>query len=329
MVRRVIAVTLFLAALAVMAFAAQSATVQAAPPADDALVGNPGKGAYLFSLAGGCGCHQGAAGFLAGGEEFDLGPAGKVYAANITSDVETGIGAWSEEEVVTALRDGKRPDGTMLFPVMPYPAFSGMSEQDLHDLAAFIKMAPPISNKVPARELNVPVPPFEGRPQPANAPTEGVARGEYIVTTISHCSDCHTPTDATGAPDFSRFLAGSSEFGSANITPSDEFGIGTWSQEQIYLLLKTGKRPDGTHVGGLMDLVIGGGLKDISQTDGFAVAAYLKTIPAVNAAPVAAPPQTLPTTGGLENQALLAALVALAMVLFAGGALMWRSARKT
>ncbi len=333
MVRRGIAVTLFLAALAVLAFAAQTATVQAAPPKQNGVVGNPGKGAYLFALAGGCGCHMGAAGFLAGGEVFELGPAGKVYAKNITSDVETGIGSWTEQDVVNALRHGKRPDGEQLFPVMPYPYFSGMSEQDLHDVAAFIKTAPPVSNKVPARELNVPVPPFTAPPQPADAPTEGVARGSYIVNTIAHCSDCHTPTTAEGAPDMSRFLAGNPMFGSANITPSEEFGIGKWSQEQIYLLLKTGKRPDGSSVGGLMQLVLDGGLHDITEKDGFAVAAYLKTVPPVNAAPGAAappaapPPQTLPTTGN-STPSMLIPLIAVVLMLLAGGAFVWRRARK-
>lgn len=327
MVRRFIAVTLFLAALAALGFAAQTATVQAAPPSETP-TGNPGKGAYLFALNGGCGCHQGAAGFLAGGEEFDLGPAGKAYAKNITSDVETGIGSWTEADIVKALQHGQTPSGEQLFPVMPYPVFSGMSEQDLYDLAAFIKTAPPVSNQVPARALNVPVPPFEARPQPASAPTEGVARGEYLVNNLMICSDCHTPTDANGAPDFSKFLAGNPDFGSPNVTPSDEFGIGKWSQEQIYLLLKTGKRPDGSSVGGLMALQVEGGYKDLSEQDGFAVAAYLKTIPAVDAAPAAPAPQTLPTTGLNSNPMLLGAFLALAFVLFASGAFVWRSARK-
>lgn len=326
MARRVIAITLFLAALVALGFAAQTATVQAAPPSQTP-TGNPAKGAYLFALNGGCGCHMGAAGFLAGGEVFDLGPAGKVYAKNITSDVETGIGSWSEADLVKVFHTGVRPDGELLFPVMPYPYFSAMSEQDLYDLAAFIKTVPAVKNEVPARELAVPVPPFTPREQPANAPTSGIERGSYLVNTIAHCSDCHTPTTPEGAPDMSRFMAGNPDFGSANITSSDEFGIGKWSQEQIYLLLKTGKRPDGSQVGGLMQLVIDGGFKDMTEADGFAIAAYIKTVPAVNAAPAAAPPQTLPTTG-VANQSMLIALVALAMVLLASGAFVWRSARK-
>jgi LPXTG-motif cell wall-anchored protein len=339
-VRRVIAITLVFAAIAVLAFAAQTATVQAAPPAQDGdLKGDPTHGAYLFRVAEACGCHsEGGKGFLAGGLEFDLGPAGKVYARNITSDPETGIGNWTEEDIVKVLQTGHTPDGRQLFPVMPYAVFSGMTHQDQHDIAAFIKTAPPINNKVPDRQLNIPVPPVPLQQSPESAPTEGVARGKYIVTAIAQCSDCHTPTDAQGNPDFSKFLGGQQDFG-PNITPDVDTGIGSWSQEQIYLLLKTGKRPDGSQVGGLMAQVIQEGFSHLTETDGFAIAAYLKTIPPVKSAAAAAPapapgepapPQTLPATGGDPyNIPLLSGLLALGALLFVGGVVVWRRARKT
>jgi LPXTG-motif cell wall-anchored protein len=340
MARRIIAVMLFLAALGAVGFATQTASVQASPPSQSP-VGDPGRGAYLFALNGGCGCHQGAAGFLAGGEVFDLGPAGKVYAPNISSDPETGIGDWSEEDIVNVLRTGKAPDGEQLFPIMPYPYFSGMSNQDMHDLAAFIKSAPPVKNEVPASVLNIPVSPFSPRPQPESAPADGVARGDYLVNTIMICGDCHTPQGPEGV-DFARFLAGNQvdpENFAPNITPDMETGIGSWSQEQIYLELKTGKKPDGNSLGGLMALQIEGGYKDITEKDGFAVAAYLKTIPAIHnmpdaaaapTAPPAAPPQTLPSTGtDPYNVPLVLGLLAGGAMLLLGGVVVWRNGRKT
>jgi mono/diheme cytochrome c family protein len=341
MLKRVLAIALVFAAIASFALAAETASVQAAPPAQDEVKGDPGRGAYLFALNGGCGCHMGAAGFLAGGEVFDLGPAGKVYAPNITSDAETGIGNWTEEDIVNVLHEGKEPDGTQLFPIMPYPYFSAMSHQDQHDLAAFIKTAPPIKNVVPERELNIPVPPFTAPEQHASAPTEGVARGEYLVNHVMICGDCHTPQSPETGVDFSRFLAGNvvdPENIALNITPDVETGIGDWSQEQIYTELKTGKRPDGSSVCCLMDLQIQGGYKDITEQDGFAVAAYLKTIPAIHnvpgapapaGQPPATPPQTLPGTGTNPiNMPLLAGLLALGGILLLGGVVAWRSARK-
>jgi mono/diheme cytochrome c family protein len=326
MVRRVFALTLVAAALVVFWLAAQSAT--AAPPAQE-LKGDPTHGEYLFAAAEGCGCHMGEAGFLAGGAPFPLGPAGEVYARNITSDPETGIGNWSETEIVTAIRTGMTPDGRMLFPVMPYPIFTHMADQDAYDLAAFIKTAPPIKNAVPERKLNIPVPPFEPADAPATAPTEGVERGSYLVNAVAQCSDCHTPRDDQGNPIADKFLAGApveTEV-SANITPDMETGIGSWTEEQIAELLKTGKEPSGESVGGLMLQVIQEGFSHLTDTDRLAIAAYLKTIPAVNNVPQAA--QQLPATGTNPlNVALLTGLVALGGVLFVSGALVWRSARK-
>lgn len=327
--RRVMAIALVFAAIAVFAFAAQTATVQAAPPTDD-VKGDPTHGAYLFRVAEGCGCHsEGGKGFLAGGQEFDLGPAGKVYARNITSDKETGIGNWSEDDIVKVLQTGHTPDGRQLFPVMPYATFSGMTHQDQHDVAAFIMTAPPVKNKVPDRQLNIPVPPVPLQQSPESAPTDGVARGKYIVTAIAQCSDCHTPTDAQGNPDFSKYLGGQEGFG-PNITPDMETGIGSWSQEQIYLLLKTGVEPSGRHVEGLMAQVIEEGFSHLTVTDGFAIAAFLKTVPPVKsasgqAAPPPAPPQTLPTTGtNPYNIPLIAGMLAAGTLLLIGGAFVWR-----
>lgn len=334
MLKRVLAVLLVLAAFAVFAFSARTATVQASPPVQGQVKGDPTRGAYLFALNGGCGCHQGAAGYLAGGDGFDLGPAGKVYAKNITSDPETGIGNWTEQDIVTVFREGKTPDGELLFPVMPYPLLSGMSQQDQYDLAAYIKTVPPVKNAVQERALNVPVPPFTPREQPASAPTEGVERGNYLVNTMMICSDCHTPQGPQG-PDMTKFLAGNvvdPDNIALNITPDVETGIGDWSEEQIYTELKTGKRPDGSFVCCLMDLQIQGGYKEITETDGLAVAAYLKTIPAVNNIPSAAPaapPQTLPGTGTNPlNMPLLVGLLAIGGVLLLGGVVVWRTARK-
>ncbi|MCC7164607.1 MAG: c-type cytochrome [Anaerolineae bacterium] len=327
MYRRIIALTLIVAGLAVFWVAAQSAA--AAPPASKPAAGDPTKGEYLFNLAGGCGCHMGPAGFLAGGTEYK-GPFGTVYARNITSDPETGIGTWTEEEIVTALRTGKAKDGHQLFPIMVYPALSGMSDQDAADLAAFLMTVPPIKNEVPPTVLNFPVPPFVAPvPPSATAPTGGVARGGYIVNVASHCSACHTPTLPDGSPDMSKYLAGGPIEGEVahNITPDMETGIGSWTEENIANFLQTGMRPDGTPAGGLMALVIQGGLNKITDADAAAVAAYLKTVPAVSNDPNAQA-QQLPATGGdMNNLPFVLALVAGGLVLLGAGALVLRGSR--
>jgi mono/diheme cytochrome c family protein len=321
--RRVIALALFAAALLLFSFAARQATVQAAPP-KQAIQGDAQRGAYIFAAAAGCGCHITDNGFLAGGTEY-AGPFGKVYSRNITPDPETGIGNWTEEQIVTTIRTGKTPTGQQLFPIMPYMTYSGMADQDAYDLAAYLKSVPPVKNAVPADQLNGPVPPFNPPAPPAAAPTEGVARGEYLVKNVADCSGCHTPTGANGAPDFSKFLAGGFVEGqvSANITPDNETGIGTWTEEQIANLLKTGQRPDGSKVAGLMAQVVEGGFSHLTDADRLAIAAYLKTIPAGNNVPKA--PATLPATGGaLGNLPWLAGMVVLGLVLLASSAVVWR-----
>ncbi len=325
MYKRVVALGTILAAFAAFWFAAQVAT--AAPPVQE-LKGDPTRGAYLFAAAEGCGCHMSEAGFLAGGGEFSLGPAGVVYARNLTSDTETGIGNWTEAEIVTAIRTGKTPDGRQLFPVMPYRVFSGMADQDAYDLAAFIKTAPPIKNAVPDRQLNIPVPPVQLQSPPTAAPTEGVERGKYLVNAVAQCGECHTPTDEQGNPIADKFLAGSVVEGAvtANLTPDNETGIGSWTEEQIANLLKTGERPDGSKVGGLMEEVIGEGFSKLTDADRLAIAAYLKTIPAVNNVPQA--PAPLPATGGeLNTLSSVLSLLAAGMILMGTGLVLWLKTR--
>lgn len=285
--------TLMVLTTVVLVLTARSAS--AAPP----LQGDAERGAYIFAVNGGCGCHTREAGFLAGSSQVVEGPFGKVALSNITSDEETGIGGWTDQEIIDAIRLGQRPDGRQLFPIMPYMAFSGMSDQDVQDLVAYLRTVPPVKNQVPATELTAPMPPFQPpAPAPAVAPTEGTARGAYLVNTIALCGDCHTPRNPDGSPDMSRFLAGGfhPEFGLVpNITPDEETGIGSWSEEQLAAFMSTARKPDGTLATGMLFLVEGG-YKEITPQDAQAMAAYLKSIPAVKNVPQA--PEALPMTGG-------------------------------
>jgi mono/diheme cytochrome c family protein len=272
-------------------------------PSGAALAGAPlpdpvAHGKYVFGAAGGCGCHTEPKRDLnAGGRRYD-GPFGTVYSSNITPDRETGIGGWSDEQVITAIRLGRRPNGDRLIPVHPYPVFNGMAEGDLKSLVAYLRTVPPVRRATPAKRISVPL--FESVflpawlaafaprevPPPA-APTAGVARGEYLVRAVGHCGECHTPRTLTQATDSSRFLAGNPAGPEnsvvPNITPDASTGL-TWSEEQIAEYLGTGTKPDGDVAGGLMAEVIQGtaaGYKDLTEADRLAVARYLKTVPPV------------------------------------------------
>jgi mono/diheme cytochrome c family protein len=259
------------------------------------------KGQYIFALAGGCACHTVPKGTLhAGGRAFPI-PFGTVYSTNITQDKETGLGNWTDQQIYDALTKGIRRDGSRILPVMPYEKYSGMAREDLTALIAYLRTIKPVKKATPdlktwasfARSLGTPI--FLkvfGRfsSSPNEAPRNGVARGRYLVDHVSLCGDCHTPRNSIGVPQPSLYLAGAGEkigpLGAAvpNITPDKDTGIGEWKQEDIVELLLTGTKPDLDNVQGLMYEVVqgtSGGYKDMKKEDALAIAAYLKSLPAI------------------------------------------------
>lgn len=256
------------------------------------------RGKYIFGATGGCGCHTVPKGPInAGGRRYD-GPFGTVFATNITPDRQTGIGTWTDEQIITAIRLGRRPNGERLLPVHPFTVFNGMAEEDLKALVAFLRTTPPVNRANQPKKITMPL--FESvflptwlaafapkETPPPKAPTAGVARGEYLVRAVAHCGECHTPRGVTYATDNSRFLGGSPKGPEGdpvpNITPDKDTGL-TWSEDEIAEYLETGNKPDGDVAGGLMGEVIEGtaaGYKHLTKQDRLAIAKYLKTIPAV------------------------------------------------
>jgi mono/diheme cytochrome c family protein len=128
------------------------------------------RGEYLMHIMDCGGCHT--PGALTGkpdksrmlaGESvgFELPGLGIFYPRNLTSDVETGLGSWSAEDIARAFRTGERPDGRILAPIMPWQAYAALTDDDAAALAAYLKSLPPVSNKVP---------PFVGPGERAPAP---------------------------------------------------------------------------------------------------------------------------------------------------------------
>ncbi|MBI4592847.1 MAG: cytochrome c, partial [Candidatus Rokubacteria bacterium] len=232
-----------------------------------------------------------------GGRKYE-GPFGTVYSTNITPDRQTGIGGWTDEQLITAIRLGRRPNGERLIPVHPYQVFNGMAEEDLRALVAFLKTVTPVNRPNQPKRITVPL--FESvflpawlaafaprETAPPKAPTSGVARGEYLVRAVGHCGECHTPRTMTMATDNTRFLGGNPKGPEKsevpNITPDPPTGL-TWSEEEIAEYLATGNKPDGDVAGSLMSEVIQGtlaGYRDLTAADRQAIARYLKSIPAV------------------------------------------------
>jgi mono/diheme cytochrome c family protein len=228
------------------------------------------RGAYLVRTIGACGnCHtpRDAAGRwiagreLAGGFEFDDPELCHIVGTNITPDPETGIGKWSEAEIVTALRDGKRPDGTLIRSPMPIPVYRQLSDNDAAAIAVYLKSLKPVRNKVGEAHYTVPLPPSYGAPvvHVAEPPRDDkVAYGAYLAGPVGHCVLCHTPPGGGKPFDMSLAYYGGRElpdFGrpgaltvSRNITAGSEHGIGDWSDAQIKRAITQGIRADGARL---------------------------------------------------------------------------------
>ena len=247
------------------------------------------RGKYIFVAAGGCACHTSPAseGKQNGGGKKIEGPFGIVYTPNITPDKETGIGQWSQEAIINAIRRGVRPTGGKMHPVMPYPYYSFMAMEDLRALVAYLMTFPPVRNQVPPSQLRVAVPDLVIPDPPEKAPRSGIVRGRYLVDAVSACVDCHT-----GKTTRHRYLAGTlsgpEDTIVPNITPDPSTGISRWTKTQIIAYLQTGERPDGRRANRIMMEVIrgrSGGYGNMTRQDLTAIADYLRTIPPIQLAP--------------------------------------------
>jgi mono/diheme cytochrome c family protein len=251
------------------------------------------RGAYLAAAAGCDGCHTDSKN---GGAPYAGGRVlptlfGAIATPNITPDAATGIGGWSGNNFVLAMRWGIAPDGSHYVPAFPFPYFAGLSDRDLADLKAFLDSLAPVTQPVPAAASLGLAPraraaigtAIAAGPARAETPRDPVAaRGQYLVATVGHCGDCHTPMTWLGAPDLGRYLAGSRGGlwgGGPNITPDAKTGIGGWNEDDIVSLLKDGMTPDGDFVGSAMAEIVRNTAR-LTAGDRQAIAVYLKTVPA-------------------------------------------------
>jgi mono/diheme cytochrome c family protein len=266
-----------------------------ASAAGGADIGASARGAYLAAAAGCDQCHTDSknsgpayAGGRAMATEF-----GVIVTPNITPDPATGIGNWSHADFLRAMRWGIAPDGTHYTTAFPFPYFARMTDSDLADLKAFLDSVVPVSRPGASSAASLTL---AARARaaigtvlavgPVSLSATGdpkVARGEYLANSIGRCGDCHTPQTWYGTPDKSRALAGSPGwFGgrkAPNITSDPKTGIGTWSEDDIAELLKTGGTPDGDFVGGSMAEIVRA-TERFTDGDRHAIATYLRALPA-------------------------------------------------
>ncbi len=272
------------------------------PAAYAATPANIARGAYL-AKAGDCmACHTTRGGVpYAGGRALDT-PFGRVIAPNITSDRESGIGAWSADDFWNALHNGKSRDGRLLYPAFPYTSYTKVTRDDADALYAYMRTIPAHKSTRQAHALRFPYDQqfmlagwrllyFTPAVYTSNK-TQSLQwnRGAYLVEGLGHCAACHSSRNRFGASEDGLRGGMIQTLGwyAPSLTSDAEAGLGSWEVPQIVDLLKTGVSERAT-VFGPMAEVVAQSLQHVSTEDVTAMAAYLKSLPSHSAPPVGMP----------------------------------------
>ncbi len=253
------------------------------------------RGEYLTKAADCVACHTvaGSDQPFAGGVAFKL-PFGTIYSSNISADPASGIGAWSDEEFVRAVREGVRKDGQHLYPAFPYTSYTGLSRQDVLAIKAYLMSLPAMTRPNQANDLSFP---FNQRwamgfwnaaffkSQRFAADSSKSAQwnsGKYLATALGHCAECHTPRNLGFGLEHGKELAGAELQGwrAYNITTDAEHGIGGWSETEIAAYLKSGHALGRGAASGPMGEAVEHSLQYLTNEDVSALVTYLRSVPA-------------------------------------------------
>jgi mono/diheme cytochrome c family protein len=251
------------------------------------------RGRYLATAADCVACHTIANGGkpFAGGRGIET-PFGNINSPNVTPDAETGIGSWTDEQFDNAVRNGVRPDGSRLYPAMPYTSYTKMSHDDVAAIRAYLKTVEPVRHPVVVNTLPFPfnirasmrvwdwlyfnAGEFKNDPQKS----ADWNRGAFLVEGPGHCTACHTPKSFLGGDKSGEHLHGSNLQGwfAPNITNDDRVGLAQWSSDDIVAYLKTGHNRFAGATGPMAEEIENSTSK-LAAKDLAAMAAYLKSVP--------------------------------------------------
>jgi mono/diheme cytochrome c family protein len=258
------------------------------------------RGAGLAKLGDCQSCHTADGGEpYAGGRPIPT-PFGAVYATNVTPAAKTGIGGYSDQAFVRAMRQGVRRDGAHLYPAFPYDHFTYADDRDLGDLYAFLMTRRAVERRTPPNRL---IPPLGFRPllaiwkalyfrpgrfSPAADRSAEWSRGAYLVQSLGHCGACHTPHGKLGAEKTNRALDGGYAEGwyappLNGATPA----VVPWTVDRLETYLKTGLDADHAAAAGPMGTVVHQ-LARAPAADLHAISVYLAS--QMQGAPAAAGP---------------------------------------
>lgn len=248
------------------------------------------RGTYLVEGIMGCGnCHTplGPDGPVAGqalsGRLVEDSAAFTAWAPNITSAGR--INQWSDTELARAIREGLRPDGTLIGPPMPFSAYRGLSDADLAAVVAYLRTVPAVQNDTPPSTYNIPLPPSYGPPVDsvqAGGPAVTVEYGGYLARNVAHCMECHTPMGPQGPMYETNLGQGGFAFNgpwgvsvAANLTRHPD-GLANYSDAEVKAMIIKGHRPDGSKMMPPMPYAY---LAQMTPADLDAIVLYLRALP--------------------------------------------------
>ncbi|MBV8097334.1 MAG: cytochrome c [Acetobacteraceae bacterium] len=249
-------------------------------------------GRYMATAADCTACHT-----VKGGQPFAGGgaletPFGVLLAPNITPDLQTGIGGWTDDAFVNAVQNGIGHGGIYLYPAMPYTYYSKMTRADVIAIRAYLDTVQPVHNRVVANQLPFPFNqretmvgwnalyfrPGDFKPDPSQS--EEWNRGAYLVEGAEHCGLCHTPKNAMGGDEGGRAMQGSAlqNWYAPDLTGNRHAGLGDWTVDDIVLYLKTGRNRYDIASGPMAEAVTNS-TSHLTDADLRAMAVYLKSLP--------------------------------------------------
>jgi mono/diheme cytochrome c family protein len=291
-------------------------------PADLASADLVKRGEYLARAADCMVCHTAPGGApYAGGLAFPL-PFGTLYSTNITPDKDTGIGDYTDQDFLNAVHRGIRQDGSNLYPAMPSTSYAYMTDADALAIKAYLFSLAPVHS---ANRVNTLTFPFNQRWgisvwsflfnenvrfQPNTAQSAEWNRGAYIAEALAHCGECHTPRNLAFALDNRKKFSGAKTAGwnAFNITSDKGSGVGGWSDDELFAYLSTGHTLSHGTAAGPMGEAVDQSFSQMSPTDIRALAAYVRSVPAVASsdlpATIAPPAPASPKDGGALSDVL-------------------------
>lgn len=249
------------------------------------------RGRYLVNGIAACGnCHtpKGPQGPLPGMDLAGGLPLQEkhftAFSSNITPDAETGIGKWTDAQIIRALREGKRPDDSVIGPPMPIALYRSISDADARAIVAYLRSVPAVKHIAPKSNYRSPLPTSYGPPvkRVADVPRSNkLAYGRYLAGPLGHCMECHSRPRPDGSADLANGLGAGGmvfqgpwgESTATNLTPT---ALAQWTDDEIKRVITTGTRPDGKPLKPPMGTAY---YANMSAPDLDALVAYLRSLP--------------------------------------------------